>query len=125
MTDQPASSDFDAVAILLHGWRRVAIAAVFGLGIAIAYVFLAKPWYTARLTVMPSASSTQKSAMSTLAASLPAAFDQASSDVYRIQAVLSSNSVTDEVIEKLNLKNRYETTHTEQTRQVLWNHCAT
>jgi tyrosine-protein kinase Etk/Wzc len=125
MTDQPTGADFDAVALVVRGWRRVAIAAALGAAIAIAYVLLAPAWYSARLTVMPSSSSTQKTAVSNLAASLPAAFDQTSSDVYRIQAVLSSNSVADEVIEKLDLKNRYEANHLEQTRQLLWNHCGT
>ena len=48
-----------------------------------------------------------------------------STDVQRIQAVLTSNSVADEVIEKFELKERYGTPHIEHARAALADHCTT
>jgi capsule polysaccharide export protein KpsE/RkpR len=47
------------------------------------------------------------------------------SDVQRIQAVLTSNSVSDEVIAKFKLQERYGTSHIEHTRLALREHCIT
>jgi capsule polysaccharide export protein KpsE/RkpR len=60
-----------------------------------------------------------------LASKLPVSFDTVSTDVQRIQAVLRSNSVADEVIKKFDLEKYYETAHIEQARTALWEHCVT
>lgn len=58
-----------------------------------------------------------------LAARLPAGLDSFSTDVQRINAVLQSTSVRDEVITKFDLDDLYETVHIEKTRAVLAEHC--
>jgi tyrosine-protein kinase Etk/Wzc len=59
-----------------------------------------------------------------LAAKLPVALDTFQTDVQRIQAVLASTSVADEVIEKFKLDDRYGTSHREHTRAALAEHCS-
>src|SRR5262249_53064166 len=56
---------------------------------------------------------------------LPVGIDPLATDVQRIQAVLRSVSVTDAVIDRFNLLDRYEVTHREEARDVLWQHCST
>jgi capsule polysaccharide export protein KpsE/RkpR len=46
-------------------------------------------------------------------------------DVERIAAVFESNSVTDAVIRKFDLLNRYDERYIEHTRKNLWAHCST
>jgi tyrosine-protein kinase Etk/Wzc len=121
--EQPA---FDPVAHLLKGWKVVAASLALGISASVVYLLLAPKWYTATLAVLPSSSpGSSKSAALSIAANLPAAFDTVSTDVHRIQAVLQSTSVSDEVIAKFNLDKRYGTTHLEHTRKELWRHCST
>lgn len=117
--------DLDLVALALSRWRTIALCAALGVSAALAYGFLAPPWYEARLTVVPSQKSGNP-AMSMLA-NLPGAEilgSSSSTDVQRIQAVLTSNSVADEVIAKFDLKKRYNSSHLEHARIALWKHCA-
>jgi tyrosine-protein kinase Etk/Wzc len=115
---------FDALGTLRNKWRFVLAAGLFGLAFGIVYGFVAPEWYEAQLAVVPSEKKNESSAMS-FAAKLPIALDAMSIDVQRIQAVLNSHSVTDEVIEKFDLQKRYGTKFREQTREVLWKHCST
>jgi tyrosine-protein kinase Etk/Wzc len=119
-----AQTDFDVFALLLRNWGKLAAGAILGLGIAIGYALLAPQWYSATLTVVPSQHSQDSAAMA-IASKLPAALDTFSTDVQRIQAVLKSTSVSDEVIEKFKLKERYGQAHIEQAREALWAHCGT
>ena len=100
--------------------------ALVGVGASVAYALLAPEWFEARLAVVPSQRSANP-AMG-LIASLPGAEAlgvASATDVQRIQAVLTSNSVADEVIAKFKLDARYGTSHVEQTRQALSEHCTT
>jgi uncharacterized protein involved in exopolysaccharide biosynthesis len=115
--------DSDLLLVLLRRWRVFAVCTALGIAAAIAYVLLTPPWYEATLTVIQSQRSHESAAMS-LAAKLPGAFDAMATDVERIAAVLSSNSVADEVIDKFKLDQRYGKAHREQTRTELWTHCA-
>lgn len=124
MTDANASSELDLVALLLRGWGRILACCLLGAAAAIAYALLAPEWYSATLTVVPSQHS-QESAAMTLAAKLPIGFDAIATDVQRIQAVLNSTSVADDVIDTFKLDARYGTSHREQTRKALWEHCVT
>ncbi len=117
---------FDIVVLLVRRWRAVLLCAFLGGAAGLAYGFLAPKWFVARLTVVPS----QKSSNPTLGliANLPGADAlgvAGTTDVQRIQAVLNSDSVGDEVIAKFNLGDRYDTTHIEQTRSALREHCST
>ena len=111
----------DLVVVLARRWKALALAAVLGAAAATAYALLATEWYAATLTVVPSQRSQDIAAMS-LAAKLPG-LESFSTDVQRIQAVLASNSVADEVIAKFELQQSYGTPHLEQAREALHNHC--
>jgi len=121
MTSQP---EFDVFAILFRNWGKLALGAIIGLAAAIGYALWTPDWYSATLTVVPSQHSQDSAAMA-IASKLPAALDTFSTDVQRIQAVLTSTSVSDEVIEKFKLKDRYGRQHIEQAREALWAHCGT
>jgi len=111
----------DLVIVLARRWKTLAIAAALGAAAAVAYALLATEWYAATLTVVPSQRSQDIAAMS-LAAKLPG-LESFSTDVQRIQAVLASNSVADEVIAKFDLQKEYGTPHLEQARAALHDHC--
>src|SRR6266496_1050383 len=123
MSDTP-SQQLDLLLLLLRRWKTLCLFAAVGLGLGLLYAFLAPKWYEATLTVVPSQKSQESAAMS-LASKLPAigGLDGVTTDVQRIQAVLRSKSVADEVIEKFKLDERYERSHREQTRATLWKHC--
>jgi len=118
---EPAPS-IDLIAIVTRRWLTVVVCAALGLGAGIAYGLLSAPWYSATLTVVPSQRSQDSAAMS-LAARLPGGLDSFTTDVQRIQAVLQSNSVRDDVIKKFNLGSLYGTEHLEKTRGALAEHC--
>jgi uncharacterized protein involved in exopolysaccharide biosynthesis len=124
VNDANSSAEPDILALLLRHWRRILVCALLGAGVAIAYALLAPEWYSATLTVVPSQRS-QESAAMTIAAKLPVGFDAVATDVQRIQAVLNSTSVADDVIDTFKLDARYGTSHREQTRRALWEHCVT
>lgn len=119
--DQP----FDVITLLAGRWRVLLIFAILGGAAGAAYALLAPPWYTSRLSVVPS-QRTPTPTMSLLA-NLPGGEmlgGGSSTDVQRIQAVLTSNSVADEVIARFELQKRYEVSHLEQARAALWDHCS-
>jgi capsule polysaccharide export protein KpsE/RkpR len=121
-TEQPP---LDLLVLLTKRWRTISILGALGVAAALTYGFLAPKWYSATLTVVPSQRSGDAGG---LAAKLPglAGLDPTSlADVQRIHSVLTSNSVADEVIEKFNLKARYEQDHLEHARKALWEHCST
>lgn len=115
------NEDLDLVVALARRWKTLAITVALGAATATAYAFLATEWYAATLTVVPSQRSQDIAAMS-LAAKLPG-LESFSTDVQRIQAVLASNSVADEVIQKFQLQDHYGTAHIEQAREALHAHC--
>ena len=123
MTDTATTRSVDAVKLLARRWRTLVIVSVLGVGAALAYCFLAPNWYTATLTVVPARAT--DSAASNLAAKLPIAIDTVPTSVQRIEAVLTSTSVADEVIEKFNLKQRYDASAIEHARAALRGHCST
>jgi capsule polysaccharide export protein KpsE/RkpR len=114
----------DLIVVLVRRWKLLALAVAIGAAAAAVYAFVAPEWFTATLTVVPAQKSQDSAAMS-IAAKLPVALDTFQTDVQRIQAVLASTSVADEVIEKFGLDARYETSHREHTRAALAEHCTT
>ncbi len=114
----------DAVRIVVRRWKTVGTVGLVAFAIAVVYALLAPRWYEARLTVVPSQRSQNTIAMS-IAAKLPEALDSFSTDVQRIAAVLTSNSVADAVIDKFKLGERYDERHRERIRATLWKHCNT
>jgi tyrosine-protein kinase Etk/Wzc len=115
---------FDPIATLLRRWRVILAFTVLGAIAGLAYGLLAPKWYSSTLTVVPSQRS--QDAASSIAAKLPAIGGLDSgvvTDVQRIRAVLTSNSVADAVIAKFNLKEHYDADHLEEARKNLWEHC--
>ena len=105
--------------------RVAAITAAFAVA-AIVYALLAPRWYRSVLTVVPAKA--QKSGISGLLSGelggLAAGLDVGGgADVARIAAVLQSIAVTDAVIEKLDLRERYRAKYQENVRDALWEHC--
>ena len=121
---EPAAARFDVLDLLARRWRTVVVLVVLGTAAGLAYGFTATKWYEAHLTLIPSQRSQDSAAMA-LAGKLPFAMDSMSTDVQRIQAVLRSVSVTDDVIEKFQLEKRYQAGYREATRAALWSHCTT
>src|SRR5664279_2834132 len=118
MTDET-----DLLGLLLARWKLVVALAIVGAGLGIGYALLAPQWYEARLSVVPAEKSREVSALGMLS-KLPG-LDSTTTDSQRIEAVLTSNSVTDEVIDKFKLDEHYGTDHREHTRDAVWSHCAT
>lgn len=115
--------DLDVLVLLLRRWHLIAMFTVFGFAAAAAYAFAATEWFEARLSVVPTAPSRETAAMA-LAARLPG-LDATSTDSKRIEAVLGSESVADQVIEKFKLQERYGSDHIELVRAALAKHCTT
>ncbi len=123
MTEEP---QLDVVLLVARRWKAVLLFAILGSVVGVAVAFIMPSWYAARLTVVAS-QRTSNPAMSVLQ-NIPGADAlgaSSSTDVQRIQAVLTSNSVADEVITKFNLRERYDTAHIEHARAALWEHCVT
>jgi tyrosine-protein kinase Etk/Wzc len=121
-----ANESLDIIATIRKGWLAIFLFTSLAIGASIAYALLSPSWYEGRLTVVPSRP--QESGMMALADKLPAisALDTSGSNqVQRISAVLTSYSVTDEVITRFNLMERYGTEHIEHARKELWQHCST
>ena len=114
--------EIDIFAALVKRWKTLALCVLLGTAAGIGYSLIAPEWYSATLTVVP-ASKSQDSAAMSIAAKLPVALDTFQTDVQRIQAVLASVSVADEVIDKFGLADKYGTAHREHTRAALAEHC--
>jgi uncharacterized protein involved in exopolysaccharide biosynthesis len=126
MSEHEPQSSVDITGLLLGRWKTVVMFTAVGLAAGIAYALLAPEWYRAKLTVVPSSQSSDPAAG--LAAKLPAIGGLGAAlaaDAQRIQAVLTSHSVTDQVIDKFALKDLYEVGYQEKAREALWNHCDT
>jgi tyrosine-protein kinase Etk/Wzc len=122
---QDKATDF--ASLLLRSWRTLAVFIVLGVVGGLVYGLVAPKWYQATLTVVPSQTSKDSPAMS-LMANLPSISGLDSSihtDVQRINAVLTSNSVADQVIDKFQLMRRYDVAYRERAREALAGHCHT
>jgi uncharacterized protein involved in exopolysaccharide biosynthesis len=110
--------------------KRIAVVTLACATLAAVYTLLAPPWYRSVLTVVPARiqkgggiSSLLGSELGGLAAGLDVSLG-AGADAPRIAAVLQSISVTDAVIEKFDLRRRYDVKYQEAAREALWRHCA-
>lgn len=121
------SAPLEVWGLLVQRWRTITVFAVLGIGAGLTYSFVAPPWYSSQLAVV-AADQPQNAAMSMLsdipgAASL--AKSNSSTDVQRIDAVMNSISVTDQVIAKFDLMDEYDCSYIEHARLALWKHCST
>jgi tyrosine-protein kinase Etk/Wzc len=106
----------------------VTLACVVGAGV---YAFVAPKWYSSSVTVVPVKAPTGGGALAGLiggaAAGLASGFVESAMggpDSARIAAVLQSAVVTDAVIDKFDLRTRYDQKYQETTREELWRHCS-
>ena len=107
--------------------QRIAKTTCAGLLLAIVYVVVAPNWYQSTLTVVPATPSKGVSLGAQLAGSLGADLPidlGNNADVERIAAVFESTSVTDAVINKFDLRDRYDRKYIEHARRELWSHCS-
>jgi capsule polysaccharide export protein KpsE/RkpR len=109
--------------------KRIAmVTVVFGVA-GLLYGLLAPSWYRSTLTVVPAGQ--QKSGLSGLlggqagglAAALVEGGGGGGADASRIAAVLQSTAVSDGVIDKFSLMERYGERYRELARKELWKHC--
>jgi capsule polysaccharide export protein KpsE/RkpR len=112
------------VDLMLERWKTVAVFAALGTAAGVTYALAAPEWYEARLTVVPAERSRDLGATLGIVAKLPG-MEPTGTDSQRIEAVLTSASVTDEVIERFDLEQHYGTDHREHARGAVWSHCAT
>ncbi len=113
-------STFDVGLILLRNWWAILLCAAIGSGIAALHALTAPNWYRARISVVPLQPTQQLGAQ---ASKLPAGLDALSAAAQRVQSVLSSTSVADEVIEKFELEKRYGISNRDAAHAELWTHC--
>ncbi|HEY3351753.1 MAG TPA: GNVR domain-containing protein [Polyangia bacterium] len=127
MTSMPGH--FDAVGTLRARWRRLLFLPVLALVVATAYALLTPKWYRTQIVLVPTPASKGSLPMLGAAGGLPAGLDLpldlglGSSDVERIAAVLRSMSVTDAVVTRFGLMERYRAKYVEEARKELWDHC--
>jgi tyrosine-protein kinase Etk/Wzc len=112
--------------------RRVAAVTLAAALMSVGYALVATRWYRAQITVVPSKPQRGGGGLSSLLggelAGLGGGLEAAAgigADVQRIAAVFQSDTVTDAVIEKFNLKTRYGQKFQEPTRGIVWSLCST
>jgi tyrosine-protein kinase Etk/Wzc len=110
--------------------KRVGMATAAGILLAVSYAALAPRWYQSALSVVPTGAPKGGGSLGTqIAGALGAAIDMpelgVNVDVERIAAVFESTSVSDAVIRKFDLADKYGVRYPERARQVLWSHCST
>jgi tyrosine-protein kinase Etk/Wzc len=130
MSAPAPTAQLDVLALLRGGIKRIVLLAVVaGLG-ATAYAFLASPWYTSTLVVVPTPAPKTGGAASLLSGAaastldIPVELGGGPSDIERIGGVLRSRTVTDAVIAKFDLQRRYKLKYLDQVRNELWEHCS-
>ncbi len=108
--------------------KRIAATSSIGVVVALVYALFAPNWYRSTLTVVPATPSKGSGLGAQLAGALGADLPidlGNNADVERIAAVFESTSVTDAVISKFDLSERYDEKYIEHTRRELWTHCST
>jgi capsule polysaccharide export protein KpsE/RkpR len=110
---------------LLPHARALAALAVLGFSLGVAYGTYSPKWYESTISLVASGEGANPAAG--LAAALPGLsamlLPGAAAGVERIEAVLATNAVTDQVIRKFRLDKRYDEKHIEQVRRALWKRC--
>jgi tyrosine-protein kinase Etk/Wzc len=115
--------------LLFRRWKLIALLGVVGTVAGLAYYLVMPRWYEAGILLVPRRSSSDLSTARNLLGNLPIDLGDSSpfgqSDADRIAAILQSRSVTDEIIARFDLVNRYHASKIERTRKELWSHCIT
>lgn len=110
-------------------WYILALFGLVGTAAAIAFYLWLPKTYEAELLIVPQRGPSEFGSVRNLVGNLPLDLNASSglgqSEPDRIAAVLQSRSVTDAIIAKFDLKQRYGTTRLERARKALWAHCET
>jgi len=124
----PSATDKDQRPAVLQRTVRILVgAAAAGAILAGGYALLTPSWYTARISVVPLRHTSprslpqQASELLDLGLSVPGL---GSGGPDRVATVLTSESVSNAVIEKFDLRRRYRQKYMERAREELWEHCA-
>lgn len=120
-------AQFDPLAELKRHRGRLTLLVLIGAGVSLVAAFLLPRWYEATLTVVTTTPSKGPLGLMSAAglSDLPIDLNLSGSDTDRIQAVFRSRSVSDAVIQKFDLQQRYGEHYLEATREKLWSHCST
>jgi uncharacterized protein involved in exopolysaccharide biosynthesis len=113
-------STFNVPQILFRNWWFVLSCAAVSASIASIYALKAPNWYSASISVVPLQPTQYVAAQPSEA---PVGGEAVSAIAQRIQAVLTSASVADEVIDKFKLEDRYRVENRDAARIELWKHC--
>jgi capsule polysaccharide export protein KpsE/RkpR len=110
-------------------WKLVVLLGLLGAAAGGAYYAWMPKWYEAELLIVPKRNTSELAGARNLIGNLPLNLGDASpfgqSDAERIAVILESRSVTDAIIAKLDLIERYGTGKIERTRKLLWARCET
>lgn len=115
------------VRLVLRRWWVVLLTSLLGAAAAFAHYKTSPRWYEASILIVPkeSAMGMAASRFGDLPMDLGIGSALSYSDAERIAAILQSRSVTDAVIEKFDLRKRYEVDKIEKARKQLWSLCST
>jgi tyrosine-protein kinase Etk/Wzc len=109
--------------------RMAGIIAAFAFA-GLVYALLAPKWFRSVLTVVPAKSQRSGGGLASLLGSDAGGLASGlleggagGADAQRIAAVLQSVAVSDAVIDKFDLRKRYDTSYQESARDALWEHC--
>jgi uncharacterized protein involved in exopolysaccharide biosynthesis len=115
--------------LLRRRWWVFVILGMAGIAAGSGYYAWVPQWYEAEILIVPNSKPSEMSAARNLLGNLPFDIGGASpfgqSDVDRIAVILESRSVTDAIIAKFDLIQRYHAGKIERTRKAVWSHCAT
>jgi uncharacterized protein involved in exopolysaccharide biosynthesis len=118
---------FSPLVLLARRWRMLVLCGALGTVAGTVYAFVTPAWYEARLSVVPTAPSSEAGgALMSMTKDLPDKLGISvgvASDSERIATVFMSDSVLDEVIKKFDLMKRYGEDHIEDARKQLQKHC--
>ncbi len=106
--------------------RRVAAVTLAFIVAGVLYALLAPRWYRSMVTVVPNKPQQGGGIAGMLSqiGGIAGGLDLGvTAEAPRIAAVLQSDAVSDAVIEKFGLRERYEEKYQETTRDELWRHC--
>jgi uncharacterized protein involved in exopolysaccharide biosynthesis len=110
-------------------WWVVALFVVTGSVAGVVYYVVRPELFRAELLIVPKRNPADMLPGGNLLGGLPFDLNASSpfgqSDTDRIAAILESRSVTDEIIAKFDLMNRYSAGNIERTRKAVWTHCET
>jgi uncharacterized protein involved in exopolysaccharide biosynthesis len=115
----------DVFRLACRRWWIVLTAALLALAGTSIYYCEVTRWYEAEVMLLPRPGGEGAGAAAALIGDLPFGLLPSHNEAARIESILHSRSVTDGVIERFALLERYEVGTIEKARKRLWGHCTT